>query len=82
VNYVAPGAVDNREFTKVLAGELHKPAVLPIPGLAAKAKFGEVADELLLNGQHVAPAKLQAAGFKWQYPDFASAIHAALLEAP
>jgi uncharacterized protein (TIGR01777 family) len=80
VNYVAPGAIDNREFTHVLAQELHKAAFLPIPALAARAKFGEVADELMLNGQHAVPAKLLAAGFKFRQPDFAGALKDALAE--
>jgi uncharacterized protein (TIGR01777 family) len=78
VNFVAPGAVDNKEFTHILAKELHKAAFLPIPAIAARAKFGEVADELMLSGQHVVPAKLQAAGFKFRHPDFAGALKVVL----
>ncbi len=40
VNLVAPGAVDNREFSKTLARALHRPAVLPVPSLALKLLYG------------------------------------------
>jgi uncharacterized protein (TIGR01777 family) len=80
VNYCAPGAVRNKEFTHALGHALHKPAFLPVPPFAVKAKLGEVADELLLNGQHCIPAKLTTAGFKFQYTDFETALKAALAE--
>jgi uncharacterized protein (TIGR01777 family) len=78
VNYVSPQAIDNRHFTQQLAHAVHKAAFLPIPAIAARAKFGEVADELMLNGQHAIPAKLLTAGFKFRYPDFGGALQAAL----
>ena len=35
----------------------------------ARLLVGEMAEELLLNGQRVAPAALQAAGFSFEYPE-------------
>src|SRR5256884_1193832 len=36
VNVVAPGAVQNAEFTKVLAKALHRPAIFPAPAFAIR----------------------------------------------
>lgn len=81
VNYCAPGAVTNREFTQVLSRVLHKPALLPIPAIAVRAKFGEVADELLLNGQRAVPKKLEDAWFKFRHPELEGALKSVLEEA-
>jgi NAD dependent epimerase/dehydratase family enzyme len=35
---------------------------------------GEMADELLLNGQRVVPAALQQAGFTFEYPELDLAL--------
>ena len=37
-------------------------------------RVGEMADEILLNGQRVAPARLQAAGFDFRFPDLDTAL--------
>ena len=68
-NVAAPGAVTNEEFTKELGEALHRPTLLPAPAFALKTVFGEMADEMLLGGQRVSPAKLEAAGFTFAYPD-------------
>ena len=74
VNATAPDAVTNAEFTRQLAAQLHRPAVFPMPALVARLLFGEMAEELLLTGQRVAPAKLQAHDFKFRYPDLPAAL--------
>src|SRR5262249_50784587 len=48
VNVVAPGPVTNSEFTKVLGRVLSRPTLLPMPAVAARLAFGEMADEVLL----------------------------------
>ena len=62
VNLVSPRPVSNAEFTKILAGVLSRPAILPMPAFAARLVFGQMADELLLASQRVEPAKLIAGG--------------------
>jgi uncharacterized protein (TIGR01777 family) len=74
VNYCAPGAVTNKDFTHAMGHVLHKPAFLPIPAIAARAKFGEVADELLLNGQRAVPRKLNDAWYRFRHPEFEAAL--------
>jgi uncharacterized protein (TIGR01777 family) len=74
VNGVAPQAVTNREFTKVLGKALGRPTVLPMPAIAARLAFGEMADEMLLSGVRVEPRALLSAGFDYQYPELEEAL--------
>lgn len=68
VNLVAPKAVTNAEFTKILAGVLSRPAIFPVPPFAARLAFGQMADELLLASQHVEPTKLISSGYPFRHP--------------
>ena len=43
VNVTAPSPVTNAELSRVLGRVLKRPAVLPVPGLAVKALYGEMA---------------------------------------
>lgn len=74
VNAVAPSPVTNAEFTKTLAGVLSRPAILPMPALAARLAFGQMADELLLASQRVEPTKLMASGYPFQHSDLKKAL--------
>ena len=74
VNAVAPGPVTNAEFTRTLARVLRRPTLLPVPAFAARLAFGEMADALLLAGARVMPARLQASGYRFRFPDLESAL--------
>ncbi|MCI0331913.1 MAG: TIGR01777 family oxidoreductase [Planctomycetes bacterium] len=74
VNAVAPEAVTNREFTKSLGRVLSRPTIFPFPAFAARLKFGEMADELLLASAHVNPGALSAARFEFAYPQLEPAL--------
>jgi uncharacterized protein (TIGR01777 family) len=74
VNNTAPQPVTNREFTRTLGRVLFRPTCFPIPASTARLVFGEMADEMLLAGARVKPAKLQAAGYQFQYPDLRSSF--------
>ncbi len=78
VNVVAPGAVTNREFTRALGRALSRPAVLALPAALVRLALGSMANELLLASTRVRPARLQAAGFEFRYPDIDTALAAAL----
>jgi len=78
VNLVSPHPVRNAEFTRTLASVLHRPAIFPMPAFAARLAFGQMADELLLASQRVAPAKLLASGYAFQWPDLRPALQAIL----
>jgi uncharacterized protein (TIGR01777 family) len=74
VNVVAPNAVTNAEFTRVLANVLNRPALFPMPAFAVKALFGEMGEALLLAGQRVEPVRLRESGFRFAYPDLEGAL--------
>lgn len=66
-NATAPTPVTNADFTRTLATQLGRPALLPVPALALKLSLGDMSS-LLLGGQKVLPARLQAAGFTFAAP--------------
>ncbi|HEV2690651.1 MAG TPA: TIGR01777 family oxidoreductase, partial [Bryobacteraceae bacterium] len=74
VNLVAPGPVRNKEFTRVLASVLRRPALFPVPAFAARLAFGEMADELLLASQHVEAAKLATSGYSFRFRELRAAL--------
>jgi hypothetical protein len=75
VNVVAPRPVRNRELTRALGRVLGRPAVLAAPKLALRLAFGaQMAEEMLLTGQRVRPARLEAAGFHWDDPELEPAL--------
>lgn len=74
VNATAPEPATNASFAQTLGRALHRPAWLPAPGLAVKLLLGEMAEELLLAGQRVVPARAQALEFGFHYPDLPGAL--------
>lgn len=73
-NAVAPAPVTNREFTRLLAAALNRPAFLPMPRLMLRLLFGEMADALLLSSQRVVPKRIQSLGFTFECPDLQCAF--------
>jgi len=69
VNATAPHPVTNRELARAVGRALRRPSLLPAPGFALKAMFGEMAGPLLLTGQRVVPARAQAHGYHFRYPE-------------
>ncbi len=82
VNAVAPSPVTNAEFTRVLAHVLRRPALFPVPAFGLRLAFGEMADALLLSSQRVVPARLQASGFTFRFPELEGALLHLLARAP
>jgi hypothetical protein len=78
MNVVGPIAVTNYEFTKTLGRILRRPTVIPMPAIAARLAFGEMAEELLLSSTRVEPRKLQESGFQFKHADLESALRSAL----
>ncbi len=75
VNATAPTPVTNAEFTRVLAGVLHRPAVIPVPAAALRLALGaQMADELLLTGQRVVPKRLETSGYAFKSPELEPAL--------
>jgi uncharacterized protein (TIGR01777 family) len=67
-NLTAPEPVTAREFCAALARRRKTLFSMPVPAVVMRVALGEMADELLLNGQRVVPEKLQAAGYRFHYP--------------
>jgi uncharacterized protein len=74
VNAVAPEPVTNQEFTKTLGKVLRRPTIFPVPAFLAKLVLGELAEEVLLSGQRVAPRVLADCQFRFAFPKLASAL--------
>lgn len=72
-NLTAPTPVTNREFTAELAAVLHRPAPFVAPASLLKLSLGEAAS-LLLEGQRVLPARMQAAGQVFRFPTLKAAL--------
>ncbi|TVU67664.1 MULTISPECIES: TIGR01777 family oxidoreductase [Cobetia] len=66
-NASAPHPVTNMGFTHALARALGRPAILPLPATALKLGLGEMST-LLLEGARMVPARLEEAGFRFDYP--------------
>ena len=76
VNGSAPNPVTNADFTKALAKALKRPALFTVPGCFLKAAFGQMAEEIMLEGQKVIPQKIINSGYKFKYPEINQALGA------
>lgn len=74
INGTAPHPVRNNEFVKTLGAVLKRPAFFPLPATVVKLLFGQMGEELLLQGKAVVPKKLQDSGFQFQYTNLQSAL--------
>jgi uncharacterized protein (TIGR01777 family) len=75
VNAVAPQQLRQAEASHDFAAVLHRPALLPTPGVAVRLALGEQAD-LLLHGQRAVSRKL--GGFDFRFRELRSALAEAL----
>lgn len=75
VNAVAPQAVRNSEYTKALAGVLHRPALLPVPTIGPRLLLGEEGvRELAEANQRVTPDRLLDLGHRFRRPSVRDAL--------
>ncbi|MEA2133904.1 MAG: uncharacterized protein QOC68_1813 [Solirubrobacteraceae bacterium] len=77
VNATAPEPVTNKAFSKALGRALHRPAFAPVPGLAVRALYGEMA-EIVTKGQRVVPRRAQELGYAFGHTDLDEALRSAL----
>jgi uncharacterized protein (TIGR01777 family) len=73
VNVTAPEPVTNREFSKALGRVLRRPAVVPVPGLAVKVLYGEMA-VVVTTGRRAVPRRLQELGYEFRRPGLEAAL--------
>jgi uncharacterized protein (TIGR01777 family) len=77
INATAPEPVPNRVFSKALGRVLGRPSLLPVPGFALQALYGEMA-EIVTTGARVMPAKALVLGYEFAYPQLEPALRQAL----
>jgi uncharacterized protein len=73
VNLTAPEPATNRELSKALGRVLRRPAFAPVPALAVKALYGEMA-EIVTTGQRAVPARLTELGYRFRQTDLETAL--------
>jgi uncharacterized protein (TIGR01777 family) len=77
VNATAPSPATNKEFSRALGRALHRPALAPVPSLAIRALYGEMAT-IVVTGQRAVPERTQALGYRFGHPELDAAIRSAL----
>jgi hypothetical protein len=73
VNLTAPNPVTNAQLSKTLGRVLHRPALLPVPGIALRALYGEMAT-IVLTGQRAIPTHLAKLGYQFRHAELEAAL--------
>jgi uncharacterized protein len=73
-NATAPTPATNRELSKALGRVLGRPAVVPLPKLAMKLRFGDEMGEIVTGGQRAIPRRALDAGFEFAHPELEPAL--------
>jgi uncharacterized protein (TIGR01777 family) len=76
-NVTAPEPVTNKELSKALGRALRRPAVMPVPALAIRVLYGEMA-WIVTTGVRAVPKRLTEAGYAFARPDLDDALRAAV----
>jgi uncharacterized protein (TIGR01777 family) len=72
-NLSVPDPLQNADFSRTIGRVMRRPAVMPAPGFALRMALGEMAT-IVLDGHRVIPARLQKAGFDFEYTDAEAAL--------
>jgi len=73
VNATAPVPVTNRQFARALGRAMHRPSLVPAPGIALRVVLGPMA-ESILTGQRVLPMVAQRRKYHFRYPEIDQAF--------
>lgn len=76
INLSAPEPATNAALSKALGRVLHRPAFAPVPALAVKALYGEMA-QIVTTGVRAVPARLQELGYDFRQPRLEQALRLA-----
>jgi uncharacterized protein (TIGR01777 family) len=77
INATAPEPVTNAELSSELGRVLGRPVFLPVPGLALRMLYGEMA-EIVTTGARVVPAKPLVLGYDFLHPRLPEALRSAI----
>jgi uncharacterized protein (TIGR01777 family) len=73
-NATSPNPVTNHEFSRTLGRVLGRPAIVPVPKLAMKLRFGDELGEVATGGQRAIPRRALDEGFDFAHPELEPAL--------
>jgi uncharacterized protein len=73
LNLAAPEPVTNKELSHTLGRVLKRPAFAPVPGVAVKLLYGDMAT-IVTTGVRAVPARLTELGYEFRRPDLEDAL--------
>ncbi|WBF67070.1 TIGR01777 family oxidoreductase [Desulfovibrio subterraneus] len=79
-NLTAPMPVTMLDFCNTLGRVMNRPSWLPVPGFMLRLMLGEMAEELILQGQFALPGRLVGAGYSFRFNDLENALRDILIE--
>lgn len=68
INATAPNPVTNKDFSLALAKVINRPYLIKTPEVVLRLIFGQMAEEIMIQGQKVLPQKALNHGFHFVYP--------------
>ncbi|MCH1430876.1 MAG: TIGR01777 family protein [Chlamydiales bacterium] len=74
LNLTSPNPVTNEDFSKVLAKVLKRPCLFPVPSIALKALFGEMAEATMLSSIKAFPNTLKGSKAPFFYSELEDAL--------
>lgn len=77
VNASAPAPVTNKDFSRALGRALHRPALAPVPALAIRALYGEMA-QIVTSGVRMVPRRATELGYAFAHPELDEALRSTL----
>jgi uncharacterized protein (TIGR01777 family) len=77
INASAPEPVTNAVFSAALGHALHRPSLLPVPGLALRLLYGEMA-EIVTGGVRAVPARPLVFGYSFLHAELDEALSSVL----
>ena len=79
-NLVAPQPATMNEMAAAIGMAINRPSWLRTPALLIKLLFGEMAEELILNGQRILPQRLRDMGYSFSQPELLTAVKKSLIK--
>jgi uncharacterized protein len=77
MNTTAPHPVTNADFTRELASVLRRPAIFPVPEIALRILYGEMA-HVLTSSQRVVPEAALRCGYRFRFETLRPALESIL----